>query len=62
MFRIHAYHLRRTTSFFDERLEPFKGILGAGASEDLSTIVLEDVKVEGFRDLLWFFYESAYNQ
>ncbi|KAL1720356.1 hypothetical protein EV715DRAFT_197082 [Schizophyllum commune] len=62
LFRIHAYHLRRTTSFFDERLEPCKGILGAGASEDLSTIVLEDVKVEGFRDLLWFFYESAYNQ
>ncbi|KAI5887703.1 uncharacterized protein SCHCODRAFT_02589194 [Schizophyllum commune H4-8] len=62
LFRIHAYHLRRTTSFFDERLEPRKGVLGAGASQDLSRIVLEDVTVEAFRDLLWFFYESAYNQ
>ena len=53
-YRVHSFHLQRATAHFDKDLQAFR-------EGDGKPITLEDVKRTDFENLLWFFYESAYN-
>ena len=52
-YRIHSFHLQRATSYFDRDIQE----RNVG---DNKPIILKDVKLSDFENLLWFFYESAY--
>ncbi|KAL1749133.1 hypothetical protein HDZ31DRAFT_28338 [Schizophyllum fasciatum] len=57
LYRFHAFHLQRATTYFD-------GILLAVNTDDGNSdehpLDLDGVKSTDFEHLLWFFYESAY--
>ncbi|KAL1699390.1 hypothetical protein EV121DRAFT_284118 [Schizophyllum commune] len=52
-YRIHSFHLQRATGYFDRDIQERN-------EGDNKPITLEDVKRADFENLLWFFYESAY--
>ncbi|KAL1720936.1 hypothetical protein EV715DRAFT_288858 [Schizophyllum commune] len=52
-YRVHSFHLQRATGYFDNDIQERR-------QGDNKPIILEDVKRLDFENLLWFFYESAY--
>ncbi|KAI5897553.1 uncharacterized protein SCHCODRAFT_02609648 [Schizophyllum commune H4-8] len=61
LFRFHAYHLQRSTAYFDDLLAmtPPPPLEDDGADD--CSISLDDVKASDFEALLWFYYESGCN-
>ncbi|KAL1749121.1 hypothetical protein HDZ31DRAFT_28160, partial [Schizophyllum fasciatum] len=60
LYRFHAYHLQRSTTYFDERLE-VTPLPPQGSGRDVidQAIPLTDVQPHDFEALLWFFYKSG---
>ncbi|KAL1753374.1 hypothetical protein FB107DRAFT_276810 [Schizophyllum commune] len=61
MFRFHAYHLQRSTTYFDDLLAmtPPPPLEDDDAGD--CSISLDDVKASDFQALLWFYYESGFS-
>ena len=59
LFRFHAYHLQRSTTYFDDLLAmtPPPPLEDDDAGD--CSISLDDVKASDFQALLWFYYESG---
>ncbi|KAL1746934.1 hypothetical protein HDZ31DRAFT_33020 [Schizophyllum fasciatum] len=61
IYRLHSFHLRRATSFFDDFFAStvWDTQSQVGAS-DGSPLIIEDVRSNDFDGLMWFFYKSLY--
>ncbi|KAL1695768.1 hypothetical protein GGG16DRAFT_44862 [Schizophyllum commune] len=64
VYRIHFYHLRESTHFFDDSLrirdDDTALIPNSPGSDEQNLLIIEDVLKQDFEALLWFFYESQY--
>ncbi|TRM65053.1 hypothetical protein BD626DRAFT_490743 [Schizophyllum amplum] len=60
LFCLHAFHLRRSTSFFSEQLSKAIFEVPGAAKNDHAPLVLDDVQAEDFKAMMWFFYDSKY--
>ncbi|KAL1757459.1 hypothetical protein FB107DRAFT_289234 [Schizophyllum commune] len=64
VYRIHFYHLRESTHFFDDSLrirhDNTALIPNSPGSDDQNLLTIEDILKQDFEALLWFFYESQY--
>ncbi|KAJ7287040.1 hypothetical protein C8J57DRAFT_1049973, partial [Mycena rebaudengoi] len=62
LFRIHRYFFERESQFFREHLQmpATPGAPRIGMAED-SAVLLENVRSEDFRKLLWVFYNPKYS-
>ncbi|KAL1723242.1 hypothetical protein EV715DRAFT_269869 [Schizophyllum commune] len=60
LFRLHGYHLKRATTYFDDVLALASTNPFAPGATDGNPYVLLGVEVLDFQALVWFFYESPY--
>ncbi|KAL1726266.1 hypothetical protein EV714DRAFT_287318 [Schizophyllum commune] len=64
VYRVHFYHLRESTHFFDDLLrirdDDTALIPNSPGSDEQNLLIIEDVLKQDFEALLWFFYESQY--
>ncbi|KAI5892066.1 uncharacterized protein SCHCODRAFT_02667603 [Schizophyllum commune H4-8] len=60
LLRLHGYHLKRATTFFDEDLALASTNPFAPGATDGNPYVLLGVEAMDFQALVWFFYESPY--
>ncbi|KAL1726846.1 hypothetical protein EV714DRAFT_286902 [Schizophyllum commune] len=60
LYRLHSFHLRRSTTYFNGMLATDDSDATKDSGSDEHPLVLEGVESLDFENLLWFFYESAY--
>ncbi|KAI5834562.1 hypothetical protein K523DRAFT_412296 [Schizophyllum commune Tattone D] len=62
LFRLHGFHLKRATTFFEDF---FKATVWDAQSrlgqDDSSPLIIDKLKAKDFEALMWFFYRSAYS-
>ena len=60
LFRLHGYHLKRATTYFDDVLALAATNPFAPGATDGNPYILPGVEAMDFQALVWFFYESPY--